>query len=123
MSDENEPNQPPPVQQDFSQPPAVQQAYQYQQAPSPTRNIIPTENPPALLAYYMAIFGLIPGFCLILGPAALVLGIVGLNKIKAQPSLPGKVHAWIGVVLGGLISLACLAFIILIIYASQQKPS
>src|SRR3989442_1081509 len=38
--------------------------------------LIPYTNPKALIAYYLGIFGLIPCLGAILGPAALVLGIL-----------------------------------------------
>ena len=70
------------------------------------QGLIPTSNPAALLAYYCAVFSLIPVFGLLLGPAALVLGVVGRSRIQSDPRLPGRAHAWIGILLGGLVSLA-----------------
>jgi hypothetical protein len=120
MEDNHE--SPPPVQQEPSELPSY-----YQAPPQPirsaTRNWIPTENPSALLAYYFAIFGLVPGFCLVLGPAAMILGIVGLNRIKANPGLPGRAHAWIGVIVGGITTLICIAIICIAIYGGLQSRS
>jgi ribosomal protein S27E len=65
-------------------------------------SVIPYKNPKALLAYYFAVFALIPCVGLFLGYAALVLGILGLRYAKAHPEARGKVHAWIGIILGGL---------------------
>ena len=65
-------------------------------------SLIPTKNPPALMAYYIGIFSLLPCFSIILGPVAAILGIIGLKKVKENPELSGTVHAWIGVVLGSL---------------------
>ena len=117
MEDNN--NAPPPVQQETPELPSYYHLPP-QSSPSPTRNWIPTENPPALLAYYFAIFGLVPGFCLFLGPAAMVMGIVGLNRIKANPGLPGRAHAWIGVIIGGITTLICIAIISIAIYGGFQ---
>jgi len=36
---------------------------------------------------------------------ALVLGIMGLRKRAKNPEVKGSVHAWIGIVLGGLFTL------------------
>src|SRR3954447_21804778 len=47
--------------------------------------IIPYKNPQALIAYYLGVFGLIPGIGALLGPAALVLGIRGLRYVKREP--------------------------------------
>jgi hypothetical protein len=70
--------------------------------------LIPLDNKPALLSYYLGLFSLaacIP-FVGLLGVGmaitAFVLGIKGLKLVKAHPEVHGTVHAWIGV-LGGLI--------------------
>ncbi len=70
-----------------------------------TGGVIPYKNVPALMAYYCAIFSLIPCFGFVLGAVALVLGIVGLLRYKKTPQVSGVVHAWIGILLGGLIFL------------------
>ena len=64
--------------------------------------VIPYKNTQALAAYYCAVFALLPCVGLILGYIALVLGILGLKYAKAHPEAHGKVHAWIGVILGGI---------------------
>ena len=70
-----------------------------------TSGIIPYKNPHALIAYYCAIFSLIPIIGIVVGIPGIVLGIVGLRKRRANPVIRGVVHAWIGIVLGGLTSL------------------
>lgn len=65
-----------------------------------TGGVIPYKNVPALFAYYLGVFSLIP--CFPLGIAALILGIVGLRRVKANPAIRGTVHAWIGIIVGGL---------------------
>jgi hypothetical protein len=77
--------------------------------------LIPTSNPAALLAYYAAVFSVIPVFGLLLGPVAVALGVVGLSKIKTDPRLSGTAHAWIGVVLGGCVTLAYAALVVLMV--------
>lgn len=75
--------------------------------------LIPYKNPYALMAYYFGIFAIIPCIGLLLGPAAVVLGIMGLKQAKAHPESRGKVHAWVGIICGavfGLINLAVLVF-------------
>jgi len=71
-----------------------------------TGGVIPYKNAPALFAYYTGIASIIPVFGLVLGPIALVLGILGLRKRKRQPEVKGSAHAWIGIVLGVLNILA-----------------
>jgi hypothetical protein len=70
-----------------------------------TGGLIPYKNMPALLAYYLGLFSLFPIIGFFLGVAAFVLGIIGLRKRKANPAIKGSVHAWIGIVMGGLCAL------------------
>jgi hypothetical protein len=83
-------------------------------APSPsetegdtTGGVIPYKNPPALIAYYCGVFSIaacipLPFVLLPLPIAALVLGIKGLRKAKAEPQVKGQVHAWIGIIGGAI---------------------
>lgn len=76
-----------------------------------TGGIIPYKNPRALIAYYLGLFSLIPVLGLLLGAAAVPLGISGLRKRKKNPLIRGSVHAWIGIVFGGCSVLVHLVFI------------
>ncbi len=67
--------------------------------------IIPYKNGRALAAYYLGVFSLIPCAGLLLGPAGLILGILGLRYVKAHPTAKGTGHAIAGIVLGGLTTL------------------
>jgi hypothetical protein len=67
--------------------------------------LIPTGNPPALVAYYLAVFSLIPCFGVLLAIPAVVLGIIGLRKAKAHPEAKGAAHAWFATILGLLTGL------------------
>jgi hypothetical protein len=62
--------------------------------------LIPYRNGPALAGYYAGIGSLIPFVGLALGPAAIVLGVMGLRKYKREPRVKGGAHAWAAVVLG-----------------------
>jgi hypothetical protein len=68
--------------------------------------VIPYKNPKALTAYYLGIFGLIPCLGLILGPTAIVLGVLGLRYKAKYPEAKGKAHAIVGLLLGSLETLA-----------------
>jgi hypothetical protein len=61
---------------------------------------IPYKNPRALIAYYCAIFGLVPVVGLILGPAAIIFGIFGATYAEAHPQTKGMYHALLAIVLG-----------------------
>jgi len=78
--------------------------------------LIPYKNSYALIAYYLAIFSLIPCIGLILGFAALILGIKGLKFFKETPQAGGKVHAWVGIILGGLMGVIYLIATIFFVF-------
>ena len=77
--------------------------------------LIPSKNSPALASYYLGVFSLIPFLGIPLGVAAFFLGIKGLRKVKEHPEVKGKVHAWVGVIAGGLFSLLYLILIALMV--------
>ena len=57
--------------------------------------VIPYKNVPALIAYYVGVF------CIICPPLlcfpAIILGVIGLRRVKENPEVKGTVHAWIGI--------------------------
>ena len=86
--------------------------------------LIPYKNTPALVGYYLAVFSglglLCPPAGFVLALPALILGIIGLKKVKANPEAKGTVHAWIGI-LGG--AFFCIVFILMIVlFSSQFRP-
>ncbi len=68
-------------------------------------NLIPVNNPKALIAYYLGIVSLIPCVGVLFGIPAVILGILGLRFVGKYPEVGGKVHAWIGIVLGSITTL------------------
>lgn len=58
-----------------------------------------------LIAYYLAIFSLLPIIGLFLGMPAFVLGILGLRDRRRNPAIKVGTHAWIGIILGHLMAL------------------
>jgi len=91
-----------------------------QQGRDPVSLVIPYKNPYALTAYYLAVFSLIPGIGGILGVAACALGITGLVYARRHPGARGHVHAWVGIVLGGLIALAHVALVLMALRSAIQ---
>jgi ABC-type Co2+ transport system permease subunit len=87
-----------------------------------TGGLIPYKNPQALTAYYMGIFGLFPAIGFVLAVPAVILGIVGLRKYGQNPVIKGSVHAWVGIVLGGLSMLYNGVFIVIIVVAWIGSP-
>lgn len=82
--------------------------------------VIPYRNIPALAGYYCGVFALIPLLGIVLGLIALGLGIVGLRVARSNPAAGGKVHAWIGIVLGGLCGFGYLALLVVFIVAASR---
>ena len=80
--------------------------------------LIPYKNARALWAYYLGIFSLIPCFGIFLGIAALILGIGGLRYANLHPEACGKVHAWIGVIMGTLCAAGYAFLLVLAIITS-----
>jgi hypothetical protein len=80
--------------------------------------LIPYKNPLALVAYYLGVFSVIPFIGIILGITAFVLGILGLRFRRRNPAAGGAVHAWIGIVAGGLFGFGWLALTIIAIIAA-----
>lgn len=86
-----------------------------------TGGFIPTKNPNALTAYYLAVFSLIPVLGFVLGCIAVPLGIAGLKKYKKDPHIRGATHAWVGIIVGGGVVLLHLVLIGWIIYAAATR--
>ena len=82
--------------------------------------IIPYRNPCALIAYYLGVFSVIPFIGIVLGITAFVLGIFGLRIRRRNPAAGGVVHAWIGIVAGGLFGFGWLALTIFLIIAESR---
>jgi len=76
-----------------------------------TGGVIPYKNSSALIGYYCGVFSLIPFLGLLLGPIALVLGIMGWKAYRREPHRRGQAHAWVAIILGGLSGAAHLAFL------------
>lgn len=82
--------------------------------------LIPYRNAKALVAYYFGVFSLIPCLGAGLGPAALILGILGLRYANRNPTAKGTGHAIVGIVLGSLVSLAHLGILVLMLIGAAS---
>jgi Domain of unknown function (DUF4190) len=95
------------------------------EADDPVATIIPYRNGRALAAYYLGVFSLIPCLGLLLGPAALTFGILGLRYVRANPRAKGTGHAIAGIILGSLTTLANLGVLLFVvigmIYSAQRR--
>jgi len=83
-------------------------------------SIIPYRNVPALVAYYLAVFSILPCLGALLGLIALILGLKGLRLARENPDAKGRVHAWIGIVVGGFFFVAYTMLGIFIVAAMHR---
>lgn len=105
-------NQPQPPSNVYA-PPQAPAPGAYGQAPPPILGGLIPRNSKALVAYYCGIFALIPLLGAVLGPVAVVFGILGIRDANREPYRKGKVHAWVGIVCGGLFGLVYLGALVL----------
>lgn len=88
----------PEFQDAFAAPPAPALASAPASAEGGVSTVIPYKNVPALIAYYVGVF------CIICPPLlcfpAIILGVIGLRRVKENPEVKGTAHAWIGVLSG-----------------------
>lgn len=82
-----------------------------------TGGVIPYKNPRALTAYYLGLFSLFPAIGFILACFAIPLGISGLRERKKRPAIRGVVHAWIGIIVGGISAAVHLLMFVIIMFA------
>lgn len=92
--------------------------YPVDPATSVINTIIPTNNPKALVGYYVAIFSFIPLLGIFLGIGGFVLGLQGLHAVKQNPAIKGKAHAWVAIIVGGLFGFGYLILTIVLIVAA-----
>lgn len=86
-----------------------------QEIDSTLGGLIPTRNPSALASYYLGIFSVLPFIGIPLGAAALLTGIKGLRIAEDNPEARGKIHAWVGILVGGFFGLGYLVLTIFLI--------
>jgi hypothetical protein len=77
--------------------------------------LFPTRNPSALWAYYLGIFSLIPCLGILLGIPAFILGLKARRFAMQNPQAKGGIHAWVGIIVGGL-SVAVQVAVILLLW-------
>jgi len=82
--------------------------------------IIPYKNIRALVAYYLGVFSVIPFIGIVFGICGFILGVGGLAFKRKHPSAGGAVHAWIGIILGGIFGAGWLIATILMIVAAVK---
>ncbi len=65
-----------------------------------TGGVIPYKNGTALGAYYCGVFSFIPILGCVLGPVAIILGVMGVLYANKHPKAKGTGHAIFGIVAG-----------------------
>jgi hypothetical protein len=81
--------------------------------------VIPYKNVPALIAYYVGVF------CIICPPLlcfpAIILGVIGLRRVKENPEIKGTAHAWIGILSGSFFLLLSIVVGVLVSYGMLSQ--
>lgn len=93
-------------------------AFPNQGAENAAEFFIPYKNGLALAAYYIGLGSILTGA--LLGIPAIVLGILGIKRANKFPASRGKAHAWVGIILGTLTTLATIALFVLIFLAASR---
>ncbi len=84
--------------------------------------LIPYQNPRALISYYCGFFAFIPGLGILLGIAAIILGIMGVRYAQANPKAKGTAHGVVGIVLG-LVTLIYNPIILYLLWDRYGRPA
>lgn len=97
----------------------------------PVSTVIPYKNSAALLAYYLGVFSFLACVPLLGIPFIIMAGFAawsgwkGLKAAEKNPEARGRVHAWIGIIVGGMCGLVGilmhLSFLVLMIFAAAQN--
>jgi hypothetical protein len=82
--------------------------------------MIPTGNKPSLVAYYASIGSLIPLLGIVPGVIAIVFGVKGVRLVRRHPEVRGGIHAWFGLILGGVFTLVWIAALLFILVSSKR---
>lgn len=77
---------------------------------SPFGSCFPAANGPALAAYYLGVFTLVPLFGALAAVPAVTCGLAGTRRARFLPGQEGGAHAWTGLVLGGAAGVANLSW-------------
>jgi hypothetical protein len=85
--------------------------------------LIPYKNGKALAAYYCGVFALVPVLGCVLGPVALILGILGISYANQHPRAKGKGHAIAGIVLGVVVAPIVWGAIFFFFYWAVNRPA
>jgi hypothetical protein len=85
-------------------------------------SVIPYNNPLALVGYYCSVFSLIPGLGLLTGPAAIILGFLGLRFVGKNPTAKGTAHAVVALILGAFGTLGNIVALIAVVAAIVMMP-
>lgn len=79
---------------------------------------IPYKNGLALAAYYVGLGSILCGA--FLGVPAIVLGILGISRANRFPAARGKAHAWTGIILGALTTIASIVLVLMMFAAARR---
>lgn len=86
--------------------------------------LIPSKNPNALIAYYLGVFCILQLLCLglpVLSIPAVIFGILGVRHETQHPEARGGVHAWVGIIAGGIVTVISMIVLFAFIVGISQR--
>jgi hypothetical protein len=99
----------------FGAPPVVRPIMAAGRPDAPMSGLIPYRNAPALVGYYVSVASLIPFVGMLLGPVAIVLGVVGFRAYRREPHRKGAAHSWVAIILGSITTVGYWGILLLLI--------
>lgn len=82
--------------------------------------LFPVKNMPALIAFWVCLFALIPGVGIIVAVVTVVLGARGLRNVRKDPAVGGRWQAQLSIAVAALCGLINLAVVGIAVYEMMQ---
>ncbi len=78
--------------------------------------LFPVRNIPALIAFWVCLFALIPGLGILVALAVIGLGVSGLRNARKDPAVGGRWQSWLSVAVAALFGLINIAVVGIAVY-------
>lgn len=75
--------------------------------------LVPRDNPPALVGYYLAVLSLVPVLGIVPAIGAILCGASGLRRSACDRERRGRTHAWIALAGGSTTAIVWIGYIVL----------
>lgn len=82
--------------------------------------LFPVKNMPALVAFWVCLFALLPGVGILVAIVTVVLGARGLGNVRKDPEVGGQWQSWVSIAVAALCGLINLAVVGIAVYEMTQ---